>query len=117
MTGFLPPPPSAELGLAGMSHHQHLSSAPLSEYAMNSLATLGPMAPLGGPNIPGGFGFGGMEPANLQDMGKGVPLQTLSRDMILYIVEFKQGRTDLYFKQTENDRGGYQDDVIRKETW
>jgi len=48
MTGFLPPPPSAELGLAGMSHHQHLSSAPLSEYAMNSLATLGPMAPLGG---------------------------------------------------------------------
>lgn len=118
--GFLPPPPSAELGLAGTSHlQQQLPPLPLFDpTSMNDLATLGPMAPLGGgPNLPGGFGYpGGVEPASLQDMGKGVPLQTLNRDMILYIVEFKQGRTDLYFKQSENDRGGYhqQDETIRK---
>ncbi|KDN50396.1 PSP1-domain-containing protein, partial [Tilletiaria anomala UBC 951] len=38
-------------------------------------------------------------PASLQELGKGVPLQALPGEMPLYIVEFKQGRTDLYFKQ------------------
>ncbi|KAK0566436.1 hypothetical protein OC844_000764 [Tilletia horrida] len=31
------------------------------------------------------------------ELGKGVPLQTLAKDTPLYIVEFKQGRKELYF--------------------
>ncbi|PWN52325.1 PSP1-domain-containing protein [Violaceomyces palustris] len=38
------------------------------------------------------------QPADLQELGKGVPLSSLPKDTPLYIVEFKQGRTDLFFR-------------------
>ncbi len=65
----------------------------LSDLAMQSLATLGPLAPLQGGELESGGA------SSLQELGKGVPLHAMPGEMPLYIVEFKQGRTDLYFKQ------------------
>ena len=76
----------------------------LSELAIASLVTLGPLAPAsGGPNE---------GPSSLQELGKGVPLQMLPRNTRLYIVEFKEGRTDLYFRQPQGPVRGNED--IRK---
>jgi hypothetical protein len=83
--------------------------APLSDQAIASLATLGPLAPPSGGPAPH------ESASNLQDLGKGVPLQMLARDTKLYIVEFKQGRTDLYFRQSQPGTSTVQDaDEIRK---
>lgn len=82
---------------AAFSMPGHSLPAPpqLSELAINGLATLGPMPPSSGG--PGGFGGGGQQ-TDLQELGKGVPLASLPKDTPLYIVEFKQGRTDLFFR-------------------
>lgn len=64
----------------------------LNEYTYNSLAGLG--------SISAPSGAGG--PASLQDLGRGVPFSSLPRDTPLYIVGFKQGRTDLFFKPLES---------------
>lgn len=78
----------------------------LSDHAIASLVTLGPLAPpSGGPGQQDGS-------SSLQDLGKGVPLQMLPRDTPLFIVEFKQGRTDLYFRQSQS--GAHEMDAIRK---
>lgn len=76
-------------------------SGMLSDHAIASLVTLGPLAP---PSS--GPGPQDNASSNLQDLGKGVPLQMLPRDTPLYIVEFKQGRTDLYFKQSQQGGEG-----------
>lgn len=89
---------------------KHTSRAPpstLSEYAIAHLVTLGPLAPSSGPGVnepPGPSGA-----SNLQDLGKGVPLQMLPKDTPLYIVEFKQGRTDLYFRQSPSGSSTHDD--------
>lgn len=62
--------------------------------AFSSLATLGPLPPSSigpAPIVQGPH-------TDLQDLGKGVALGSLSKDSSLYIVEFKQGRTDLFFR-------------------
>ncbi|KAK0553132.1 hypothetical protein OC846_002620 [Tilletia horrida] len=51
----------------------------------------------GGAGAGGGGGPTSFAGPGVAELGKGVPLQTLSKDMPLYIVEFKQGRTELYF--------------------
>ncbi|MCO5598757.1 hypothetical protein L7F22_052856 [Adiantum nelumboides] len=76
-------------------------SGMLSDHAIASLVTLGPLAPPSSGPGPQDNGA-----SNLQDLGKGVPLQMLPRDTPLYIVEFKQGRTDLYFKQSQSGSVG-----------
>ncbi|SPO31251.1 related to suppressor protein PSP1 [Ustilago trichophora] len=87
-------------GVAGSGVMPALSS---NDPTFSSLAALGPMPPasMGPPGGLGGLG-GPLTSAGttgeLQDLGKGVPLATLSRDTPLYIVEFKQGRTDLFFQ-------------------
>lgn len=84
------------------SPHRSTSSDPLSEVAIASLVTLGPLAPAsgGGPGDgPSGAGAGG---GSLQELGKGVPLQMLPRSTTLFIVEFKEGRTDIYFRQLQS---------------
>lgn len=75
------------------------------DLTFSSLAALGPMPPTSmGPQ--GGMGGGPFSSAGtggeLQDLGKGVPLASLSKDTPLYIVEFKQGRTDLFFRATSS---------------
>ncbi|CAO1614354.1 unnamed protein product [Sympodiomycopsis kandeliae] len=71
----------------------------LNEFALNSLATLGPLPPSVG-------GGGGAQdgPSALQDLGRGIPLAELPSDTPLYIVGFKQGRTDLFFKSLSLDQ-------------
>lgn len=107
------------------AHYSKSPAAPsLSEYAIASLVSLGPLAPSGGSGAPephngaGQIGFGGgnnaIASSSLQDLGKGVPLQMLPRDTPLYIVEFKQGRTDLYFRQTQAGIPAHVADDIRK---
>lgn len=69
------------------------NTSTLSDMAIASLVTLGPLAPASGGPSDG--------PSNLQELGKGVPLQMLPKSTTLYIVEFKEGRTDLYFRQQQ----------------
>jgi hypothetical protein len=68
----------------------------LSDTAIASLVTLGPLAPSSSGQSDTQSGGN-----NLQELGKGVPLQMLPRSTTLYIVEFKEGRTDLYFRQQQ----------------
>ncbi|EPQ27264.1 uncharacterized protein PFL1_05187 [Pseudozyma flocculosa PF-1] len=74
--------------------------AQLTDFAMSGLASLGPLPPPSGGGSGGGSGFGpgSQQQTDLQDLGKGVPLSSLAKDTPLYIVEFKQGRTDLFFR-------------------
>ncbi|EST08326.2 PSP1, C-terminal [Kalmanozyma brasiliensis GHG001] len=93
--GLPAPAPSA----AAMASALALSN----DLTFSSLAALGPMPPSSmGPPLPmggiGGAPFGAGTTSELQDLGKGVPLTSLSKDTPLYIVEFKQGRTDLFFR-------------------
>ncbi|KAJ1574899.1 hypothetical protein NDA14_004871 [Ustilago hordei] len=93
----------AAMGLPALGSIPALSA---NDLTFSSLAALGPMPPssmgppgvglgrLGGPLT--GTGVAG----ELQDLGKGVPLSNLSKDTPLYIVKFKQGRTDLFFRST-----------------
>ncbi|CBQ69929.1 related to suppressor protein PSP1 [Sporisorium reilianum SRZ2] len=119
---FLPPPPppppqqqqqqqlagfgaSVIGGLPGLGPLPSMSTSS-NDLTFSSLAALGPMPPSSmGPF--GGFGGaagGALSSAGttseLQDLGKGVPLTSLSKETPLYIVEFKQGRTDLFFRST-----------------
>ncbi|KAJ1021641.1 hypothetical protein NDA16_003777 [Ustilago loliicola] len=112
MAAPLPPPPfavpqqqlsfaPAAMGLPALGGLPALSP---NDLTFSSLAVLGPMPPssMGPP----GMGLGGLggpltsagTTGELQDLGKGVPLSALSKDTPLYIVEFKQGRTDLFFQ-------------------
>ncbi|UZJ54285.1 hypothetical protein CBS101457_003605 [Exobasidium rhododendri] len=76
----------------------------LSELTIASLINLGPLAPAasgGQSDGPGGF----------SELGKGVPLQVLPRITPLYIVEFKEGRTDLYFRQQQGGANGGNEEI------
>ncbi|KAN0062848.1 hypothetical protein ACQY0O_004669 [Thecaphora frezii] len=77
--------------------HSHPAPPQLSDFAISGLASLGPLPPPSGGSGPG-FGSGSQPQTDLQDLGKGVPLSSLAKDTPLYIVEFKQGRTDLFFR-------------------
>ncbi|KAJ7461307.1 PSP1 C-terminal conserved region-domain-containing protein [Mycena galericulata] len=43
--------------------------------------------------------------APLTDLGKGLPLHAVPPDWPLYIVEFKAGRTDLFYRAADRERG------------
>ncbi|SNX86660.1 related to suppressor protein PSP1 [Melanopsichium pennsylvanicum] len=96
--------------LAGPPGPGALSALSSNDLTFSSLAALGPMPPcsMGPPRGLGGLGGSFIGPGTgagttdgLQDLGKGVPLSALSKDTPLYIVEFKQGRTDLFFRSTD----------------
>ncbi len=79
------------------------SPAMANDLTFSSLAALGPMPPssMGPPGFMGAAGGPALSAgttSELQELGKGVPLTSLSKDTPLYIVEFKQGRTDLFFR-------------------
>lgn len=108
---------AAAMGLPGLG-----PGLTLNDLTFSSLAALGPMPPssMGPPRGIGGFGgppFGTGTTDALQDLGKGVPLASLSKDTPLYIVEFKQGRTDLFFRSTSPSQSPSirgENDVIRQ---
>ncbi|SPO30101.1 related to suppressor protein PSP1 [Ustilago trichophora] len=101
------------VGLPGTGMMPGLSS---NDVTFSSLAALGPMPP-SSMGAPGGLGsLGGPftsagTTGELQDLGKGVPLATLSKDTPLYIVEFKQGRTDLFFQSRSPSQSPSKRDV------
>ncbi|CDW98521.1 hypothetical protein [Sporisorium scitamineum] len=108
---FVPPQQRASFGASVAGGMPGLGAPPSMSTSSNdltfsSLAALGPMPPssMGPPSGFGGAGGGPQSSAGtaseLQDLGKGVPLTSLSKDTPLYIVEFKQGRTDLFFRST-----------------
>lgn len=73
------------------------AAGPLNDFALTSLATLGPLPPnAGGGSGPSHDSSGAA--GNLQELGRGVALAHLPNDTPLYIVGFKQGRTDLFFR-------------------
>ncbi|PWY99326.1 hypothetical protein BCV70DRAFT_212158 [Testicularia cyperi] len=87
----------------------------LVDLAFSSLAALGPMPPpsMGPmPPLPAGAGSS----SELQDLGKGVPLANLPKETPLYIVEFKQGRTDLFFRASSPSQspGSSTRDAVRR---
>ncbi|KAL9939027.1 hypothetical protein V8E36_001840 [Tilletia maclaganii] len=85
---------SAGLGSAGLSSSS--SFGMLSSFGgfTQQQQMLLQQSGLAGPG--GGFAAFGGAPG-VAELGKGVPLQTLAKDTPLYIVEFKQGRKELYF--------------------
>ncbi|GAC97702.1 putative protein of unknown function [Pseudozyma hubeiensis SY62] len=113
---FNPTPSATSFGLGALA----LSlPSPTNDVTFLSLAALGPMPPSSmGPPVGmmgGGAASGPLSSAGttgeMQDLGKGVPLTSLAKETPLYIVEFKQGRTDLFFRsrspsQSPSNRDG-----------
>lgn len=104
-----PPPPSQQVVFdrRHITGTKHLQGVPLpNDTVPHSLAVLAPSAVLPGSG-PAHF----VGPSGFQELGRGVPLGNLPQDTELYIVGFKQGRTDLFFRQP--DRTGRGETVQR----
>lgn len=78
-----PPLPQFQLTSAGISHHQQQSS---SGSGFSSHSTSQQTQPL----------------PNINELGKGVPLHSVPVSCPLFIVEFKAGRTDLFYLKNLN---------------
>jgi hypothetical protein len=67
-------------------------------------AKVSPFAPGQAPSFVGSIGSGPtmLTPQAMSDMGKGIPLQILGPNARLFIVEFKAGRTDLFYTPDPN---------------
>lgn len=78
----------------------------LNDFALHSLASLAPTA-----NASATVGQPGAGPSSFAELGRGVPLGQLPPETRLYVVGFKQGRTDLFFQQT--DRTAREDPIHR----
>jgi hypothetical protein len=59
-----------------------------------------------GPHQPAFYGAQPNAQPDLSDLGKGIPLGSVPSDMPLYIVEFKAGRTDLFYLPDPTAPGG-----------
>lgn len=114
--GVNPTPSAMAFGLGDVAPSL---PSPTNDLTFSSLAALGPMPPpsMGPPvgMMGGGAAGGALSSAGttgeMQDLGKGVPLIRLAKETPLYIVEFKQGRTDLFFRsrspsQSPSNRDG-----------
>lgn len=105
---------SSPPGASGMDRGLSASSGGLNEYTFGSLATLGPMPPMAGGGGPMPQGMAESSAA-LQNLGRGVPLSQLPRDTPLYIVGFKQGRTDLFFRYVDPAHAGRREEAIQRD--
>ncbi|CAO1638063.1 unnamed protein product [Parajaminaea phylloscopi] len=113
----LPLPAPAAAGQAGFDPHPHRTlgyhqgPAVLNDYALQSLAALAASGanPAGPMTNSGPLPTAG--PSSFQELGRGVPLAHLPPDTQLYVVGFKQGRTDLFYRPP--DRSGREEPIRR----
>lgn len=89
------------------AQHSPVGSLPsqLSDWSLHSLAALAPSSGNGNSGSGGGNNGGGSSLNAQQDLGRGVSLSHLPDNTPLYVVGFKQGRTDLFFCHSVSGNG------------